>query len=69
MKPYSSILLTLMLVIASQLSHAEWDKKCLDDCFGTHHECDYCSYQCEVDGHQKMRVYPTSTCPLAGYGD
>lgn len=48
MKQYR-LLITLALMSAASASFAGWNQQCLNDCFSTNHECQYCDYQCRVE--------------------
>lgn len=64
MKLTQQSLLILFISIASTSAHAAWSAKCLNDCFSTGHECNYCNYQCEVDEPRRQDNTPTPTCPI-----
>lgn len=57
----------LIVMAANQAAYSgEYSKDCLDICFKTGHECNYCNYQC----YKEPRIYPTpnysgdTVCPL-----
>ena len=53
-----SVLFVSMLATSS-LSFADFDSRCLRDCFNTGHECHYCSYLCYYDYYTRPpRNYP-----------
>lgn len=63
-------IISLLSLFISTASAQEWEGKCLADCFGTGHDCKYCSYECEIT--PSYHIYPNydgdMTCPLEGYG-
>lgn len=62
--------LSLFLILFVSNVYAGWDQQCLDDCFSTHHECKYCSYQCySEDYDHPVPHYHHTPCPLQGYED
>lgn len=44
-----SFALFILLSLMSNVSLAGWNKTCLDDCYATGHECNYCNYECYKD--------------------
>lgn len=53
-------------ILFSASAHAGWDQQCVDDCFRTHHQCNYCDYQCRVDNNPP-EIYETNDnyrCPF-----
>lgn len=62
-----SSFIILLVSLTSTTAYSAWSKKCLEDCFSTHHECNYCSYQCEVDDYIPRTYTDTYTCPLEQY--
>ncbi|HVE43820.1 MAG TPA: hypothetical protein VNC84_01620 [Gammaproteobacteria bacterium] len=65
---YRHILLFIILFILSSVGYADFDAACLDDCFGTKHDCLYCQYECATDGGRPA-VYrdEVTPCLLKGY--
>lgn len=43
------ILLILCIYATTTANALTWDRKCLEDCFDTHHECKFCAAECEVE--------------------
>ena len=71
MKNYFTFSILIAGCILSSLSYADYDKSCLDDCFRTGHECNFCNYECYRENvYKPMPNYSgDSTCPLQGYND
>ncbi|HTM64538.1 MAG TPA: hypothetical protein VL360_08610 [Gammaproteobacteria bacterium] len=53
-------------ILSAASAHAAWDQQCVDDCFRTHHECNYCDYQCRVDTNppEIRDIGPQYRCPF-----
>lgn len=66
MKINSKLLFILFMSVLPGLTFAAYDAKCLADCFSTHHDCNYCSYQCytEESYHRMPNYSDDATCPL-----
>ena len=62
------IILFFFMYAITDASYALWSAQCLDDCFSTGHECNYCAYQCE---REPKPAPPYSkeilTCPLLDF--
>ncbi len=57
MKRSYHILTAVVLMLTANLAYASYDSHCLDDCFKTHHECNYCAYACRVDDAYTIKPY------------
>jgi hypothetical protein len=66
MRKYSNLLIILLFLSVSTPLYSGWDRKCLEDCFSTKHECSYCDYMCAVDDARPAYRQPTSeyVCPF-----
>lgn len=55
-----------LFLSTSAISYAGYRSSCLDICFETRHDCQYCAYQCySEDRYVIERDYSEySTCPL-----
>ena len=72
MKPGFSLLMLVLAVCLSTASYSDWNKGCLDECFGTGHDCNYCSYICKTEDYtQRTPNYSgDTTCPFPnGYNN
>ncbi len=47
MKNQPKLFIILIIFSLPTVSIATWNRQCLDSCFSTGHECNYCSYQCQ----------------------
>ncbi len=48
-------------------TYAAWRKQCLDNCFSTKHDCDYCAWACESEEPAPQPNYSRAPCALEGY--
>ena len=61
---FTLFFLALTSIFASSFVFAEYDQQCLDDCFSTGHECQYCNWQCYGTPRVDKRIYSESPCEL-----
>ena len=66
MSKLNKSLMILIIYLASTACYADWDGQCLNDCFSTGHECNYCDYQCRVEYNPAYTYAPTNEyrCPF-----
>ncbi len=66
MKKYYFAMLAYMFFATTSSYSSTWNPQCLDDCFSTHHECNYCDYQCRVpDEHPNEDIQTRQyVCPF-----
>ncbi|MBA3660625.1 MAG: hypothetical protein H0W64_02760 [Gammaproteobacteria bacterium] len=52
-------LLFFFFLLAPHVAFAEYDAKCLAECFGTGHDCYFCNYICYHDYYTRpVKPYP-----------
>ena len=68
-KNLKSLMFLLFACCVSTTAYSGYDAQCLNDCFSTGHECNYCNYQCySEDAYQSRPRYSDAIpCPLQGY--
>lgn len=69
MKKNKDLFAFLLFFLFSSPLYALWDSTCLDTCFRTGHDCNYCNYQCSVEEtyYLKPNYSGDTVCPFYGY--
>ena len=59
----------LFIAFTWHSANAGWSRQCLEDCFSTGHDCNFCAYQCTAEPPPAPPYTGHMSCPLEGYWD
>lgn len=66
MRIYFNFLIAIFIFLVTSSAYSAWDGQCLDDCFSSKHDCDYCEWFCRAENSREPYHSPNEykKCPF-----